>query len=102
MDGLDLLKKQWEKESNFPKFSESDIYKMIHKKSSSIVKWIFVISVIEILLWVVLSLVFSDESQKEMIKNYHLDVFMDVYSVIHWVVLGCFVLVFYRNFKSIS
>lgn len=102
MDGLDLLKKQWEKQKDFPKFSESDIYKMIHKKSSSIVKWIFLISVVEILLWVILSVVFSDESQKEMIQSYRLGLFMDIYSVIHWLVLVCFVFVFYRNFKRIS
>ena len=46
MEGLDLLKKEWNKESNFPKITESEIYKMIHKKSSSIVKWIFIISIL--------------------------------------------------------
>lgn len=102
MEGLDLLKKEWKRESNFPKVTETEIYKMIHRKSSSIVKWIFIISVLEILFWVVLSLMFSDENQKEMVKSYRLDVFMNVYGVIHWVVLGCFVLVFYRNFKNIS
>ena len=52
MDELDLLKKDWKKqEGNYPKLSYDEIYKMIWKKSSSIVKWIFVISIIEFLFW---------------------------------------------------
>ena len=44
MDELELLKKDWQKENmTFPKLSYNDIYKMIIKKSSSIVKWIFII-----------------------------------------------------------
>ncbi len=42
MDELDLLKKHWKKdETSFEQVSEKQIYKMIHKSSSSIVKWIF-------------------------------------------------------------
>lgn len=102
MEGLDLLKKDWQKERNFPKITESEIYTMIHKKSSSIVKWIFVISVLEILFWVGLSILFSDDRQKEMIKMYHLNLFMNISTVIHWVVLVGFVFLFYRNFRNIS
>lgn len=102
MEGLDLLKKDWQKERNFPKITESEIYTMIHKKSSSIVKWIFVISVLEILFWVGLSILFSDDRQKEMVKMYHLDLFMNISTVIHWLILVIFIFLFYRNFRNIS
>lgn len=102
MEGLDLLKKDWDKEKNFPKVSENQIYKMIHKKSSSIVKWIFIISVLEILFWTVISVVMSDEKHKQMLTDYHLDTFMVVYSVVHWSILICFIVFFYKNFKRIS
>lgn len=102
MEGLDLLKKDWQKERNFPKITESEIYTMIHKKSSSIVKWIFVISVLEILFWVGLSILFSDDRQKEMVKMYHLDLFMNISTVIHWIILVVFIFLFYRNFRNIS
>ena len=47
MEELDLLKKDWKKsETNFQQKTESDIYKMLQKKSTSIVKWIFIISLI--------------------------------------------------------
>ena len=46
MKELDLLKKDWKKNSDsFEQISEKEIYKMIHKKSSSIVKWILIISI---------------------------------------------------------
>ena len=51
MDDLDLLKEDWKKqEKSLPHLSYNEIYKMIWKKSSSIVKWIFVISILEFLL----------------------------------------------------
>ena len=58
MDKLDKLKENWQSEEHeLPKVSFDKIYKMLLKKSSSIVKWIFVISVIELLFWI--SLYFS-------------------------------------------
>ena len=46
MEELDLLKKYWKKsEDTFEQVSEVEIYKMLHKKSSSIVKWILIISI---------------------------------------------------------
>lgn len=52
MDELELLKKDWQKDdNNYPKKSYNEIYKMILKKSSSIVKWIFIISILEFILW---------------------------------------------------
>jgi len=48
MDELELLKKDWQaKDEHLPKLSYNDIYTMIWKKSSSIVKWILIISILE-------------------------------------------------------
>ncbi len=46
MEELDLLKDNWNKNTE-PKFTKEEIYKMILKKSSSSVKWIFIVSIIE-------------------------------------------------------
>ena len=52
MKELDLLKKDWNKQNtDFPKLSYDDIYKLIHKKSSSIVKWILIICIAELIFW---------------------------------------------------
>lgn len=102
MEGLDLLKRDWNNDGNFRKVTENDVYKMIHKKSSSIVKWIFIISVLEISLWIGLSILFSDEKQKDILVSYHLNDFMTIYSFIHWGILVFFIYLFYKNFKNIS
>ena len=58
MDELELLRKDRKKEDKaFPKLSYNDIYKMILKKSSSIVKWIFIIGILEFVLWSGLSFI---------------------------------------------
>ena len=55
MDELDILKKDWKKnENSYTQITEKEIYGMLHKKSSSIVKWILVISILEIAFWSVL------------------------------------------------
>ena len=37
MDELKRLKKDWQENQKFPKLSQSEIYKFLHKKSSSLV-----------------------------------------------------------------
>ena len=62
MEELDLLKKAWKKEErSFDQVSEKDIYGMLHQKSSSIVKWILIISIVEFAFWNVIAFLFSDE-----------------------------------------
>ena len=62
MEELDLLKKYWKKsEDTFEQVSEVEIYKMLHKKSSSIVKWILIISILEVLLWTLISVCFNTD-----------------------------------------
>ena len=51
MDELKRLKKDWQENLKFPKLSKDEIYKLLHKKSSSIVKRIFVFSLIEFGFW---------------------------------------------------
>ena len=62
MEELDLLKKAWKKDGNaFEQLSEQDLYKMVHQKSSSIVRWILVISLIEFVAWNSLTFLLSDD-----------------------------------------
>lgn len=103
MNELDLLKKDWKKrEKSFPEFSESDIYKMIHKRSSSIVKWIFIISIIEVLFWTALQFTMVDDDYRKMIEIYHLADFLQISTIFHYLVLIVFIVLFYKNSRSIS
>jgi hypothetical protein len=101
MKELDLLKKDWnKKETEFPKLSYNDIYKIIHKKSSSIVKWIFIICIAELLFWTVLNLLIP-ESYLDIYAKFHLKKFLLITQVLHYVILFVFIFLFYKNFKSI-
>jgi hypothetical protein len=106
MEELDLLKKDWKKnENSFEQVSEVDIYKMLHKKSSSIVKWIFYISLIELLLGIVINIVLSftkyDTQSIDLYKKWGVYEFYIVITVFLYAVVLYFIYKFYLNYKKI-
>lgn len=103
MDELDILKKDWKKqEASLPKVSYDEIYKMLWKKSSSIVKWIFVISILELLLSTLLSILFADEAYWKEMENLHLKNFTIGLYIFSYGITFFFIYLFYRNFQKIS
>ena len=103
MEELDLLKKHWKKdEGSFQQVSEKQIYKMIHKSSSSIVKWIFIISILEFVLWSVLSFCMKDGEVMRKFDNYHAEHIMVPFMVIGYLGLAYFFFQFYMNYRKIS
>ncbi|MDP5097935.1 MAG: hypothetical protein NWP90_09715, partial [Flavobacterium sp.] len=75
---------------------------MLHKRSSSIVKWIVVISILELILWSSISLFTADEDYFKLLKIYHLDTAMPVIAVINYGVILYFIYLFYKNYKAIN
>ncbi|WP_333810496.1 hypothetical protein [Flavobacterium sp.] len=103
MDELELLKKDWKKqEGSFHQISEKEIYGMLHKGSSSIVKWIVIISVLELALWASISFFTADEEYFKTLKVYHLDTIMPIISVINYGVILFFIYLFFKNYKTIN
>ena len=102
MKELDLLKKDWQENNAFEQVSEVDIYKMLHTKSSSIVKWIFIISVLEILLWTSISVFFNTDEYLKNIKHEELEVYFEVLTYFNYAVILVFIYLFYKNYVSIS
>ncbi len=103
MDELELLKKDWQKqEQQLPKLSYDQIYKMIWKKSSSIVKWIFYISIMEFAFWIVLAFL----PIKNEVRNgdgAKLILFTEWgIQTVFLVVILFFIYKFYQNYKKIS
>lgn len=102
MDQLELLKKQWQSsEQELPHLSYTDIYNMLLKKSSSIVKWIFYISIAEILFWTLLSFLVPESSTKFSDDIGLHNVLFGV-NVLNYTVFGFFIILFYRNYRKIS
>jgi NADH:ubiquinone oxidoreductase subunit K len=103
MDELDLLKKDWNsQQGNYPKLSYDQIYKMIWKRSNSIVKWIFYISLIELLAATILNIVFSGEKYWQDIEKYNLELTITILYVISYAITFYFIFRFYKNYKRIS
>ncbi|MDR5589991.1 hypothetical protein [Christiangramia sp. SM2212] len=103
MDDLDLLKKDWKKqEKNLPHLSYDELYKMIWKRSSSIVKWIFIISIVEFLLGAVLNIFLADDHYWEQMEKYSLTEFIIATYVISYLITFYFIYKFYNNYRSIS
>ena len=103
MEQLDKLKNVWQNQSESPiKFTESDIYDMVQKKSSSVVKWILIISILEFILPNLIFLFSDRTSTKEFYFTYDLDNVMIFYSIIYIIIIIGFIYFFYKNYKSIS
>ena len=104
MDELELLKKDWKKqEGSFQQISEKEIYGMLHKGSSSIVKWILIISVLEFLFLRLLDLsIFLDDEYSNRMKEHHIYDFEKFVTIFNFVVLLVFIYYFYRNLKAIN
>jgi len=103
MEELDLLKKAWQKDSHsYEQVSESEIYKMLHKKSSSIVKWILIISIIEVLFWAVISIFFKVDEYMKNLNAKSLNIYFQVLNVVNYVVILWFIYNFYKNYIKIS
>ena len=103
VDELELLKRDWQKkEATLPKLSYDQIYKMIWKKSSSIVKWIFYISIIEFVFWAGINLIFNDPESIQELKDLHIHKVMMVLNVVNYGIILYFIFKFYTNYKKIS
>ena len=103
MDNLDMLKKDWKtQDQNLPQLSYDQIYQMLWKRSSSIVRWIFVISILELLLSTLLSFFMIDDTYWENMRLLNLTVFTIVSFVLSYLIAFTFIYFFYRNYKRIS
>lgn len=100
MDSLNKYKEVWKNQNLEHKIDLHSLNQMIHKKSSSIVKWIFYVSLFEFALVLVLNIAFK--SDWDMIKAVGLYNFIKAVDVLGYVILIVFIVLFYRNYKNIS
>jgi hypothetical protein len=102
MDNLELLKEKWQnREQELPKLSYKDIYQMLLKKSSSIVKWIFLISIGELLFWTILAF-FVPESSKAINNGIGLKPTFLIINIVHYCIFAVFIYLFYKNYRLIA
>ena len=103
MEELEILKKDWKKvDSRYPKLSYDDIYRMILKKSSSIVKWIFIISILEFMFWTVISFALKDADFNKKFESYNAQNIMIPFMILGYLILAYFFYKFFMNYRTIS
>lgn len=103
MDELELLKKNWNnQEGTLPKLSYDQIYKMILKKSSSVVKWIFIISILEFILWLSIDIGFRISGKTEELEALGTPGLNLITSIVSYSILIFFMVRFYLNYKKIK
>jgi hypothetical protein len=103
IDELDLLKKDWKRnENSFKQIDELEIYKMIHKRSSSVVKWIFYISVIELIFWISISVYMKFAGFLKDFKAYDKYHFLTITETISYAIIAYFIYLFYCNYRTIN
>jgi hypothetical protein len=100
MDLLEKYKTAW---SNQPQetrqLSALEIYKLAHSKSSSIVKWIFIIGVLEFIIMILFLFFVTDTKGFEEMNI--LWIYKTV-NILSYFVVTFFVIQFYLNYKRIS
>jgi hypothetical protein len=96
MNELDLLKTHWEKDQDYVKFKKEDILGMLHKSSSSIVKWILIISILEFI--VITSYTISNyNTEPESFTIYEV-----VFQFLSYLVLIVFIYLFFIQYRKIK
>lgn len=106
MDELELLKKDWGKQgSQYKQLSSTDIYAMLHKKSTSIVKTLFYISIAELVFWILINSIpyFSSDSYREKLDVlYANDYILNSLTVLSYGIILLFIYLLFKSHKAIS
>ena len=103
MDKLENLKDMWQNQPQTGlNYTKEDIHNMVKKKSTSIVKWILIISIIEFLLPYVLILFTDLETPSRVYAEYGLDSLTRNYTIVHVIIILGFIYIFYKNYRKIS
>ncbi len=103
MDELEILKKDRKKrEASLPKYEQREIYQMLQKKSTSLVKWIFLISMIEFSFLLALDVWTSFSEFNELIDDASLENYFRVLIILNYLIIVVFVSLFFFNYRKIN
>lgn len=106
MDELDILKKDWNKEKpEYKKLSSQEIYPMLHKKSSSIVKVLFYISIAELVFWILINTIpyFTSSNYKESLDAiYPNDYIFWALTAFSYAIILLFIYLLFKSHQAIS
>ncbi|MDA9316545.1 hypothetical protein N9Q58_01375 [Polaribacter sp.] len=103
MDLLDDYKKVWDNQpEEIKKISTLEIYKMTQAKSSSIVKWIFIIGLLEFAFMILSTFVFDVSNDEKIMVEMGVYKLVQISQYLTIPILFYFLFLFYKNYKNIS
>jgi len=103
MNQLKNMKELWkQQETETLQFSKDELQGMMRQRSSSVVKWILIISILEFILPNIFFLFTDFEASREFNEKYGLTNMVNIYLGIHLVIILVFVYLFFRNYRNIS
>jgi len=105
MDELELLKKDWNRSTaSYDSYSKSDIYPMMKKKSSSIVKTLFYISLAEMVFWILINVVpyFMSSNYRQEIEELSHHTWYVILTISGYFIIAGFIWFLYRAYTAIS
>lgn len=97
---IENLKKVW-KEQQTASFNKEQILGMLKRKSSSVAKWIFYISVTELLLGIFLNFILPSPNYNKRLPSIVID-YLDVFLYVNYFFILVFIFWFFRNYKRIK
>lgn len=104
MEELDILKKHWNNTENFPKFSKEKLVNIIQKKSSSTIKWILIISIIEFFFGLFLTIYTTINTSEPnfFIEQPIFEKIIDYSTIISYIVILFFIYRFYKMYRQVN
>jgi hypothetical protein len=103
MDELELLKQDWKKqEENLPIYDKQKLSPMLQQKSTSVVKWIFIISIIEFSFWIIIDLLLVNAEYNDLVDELGVSMFMKGLIYVNYIGVIGFIAWFCRNYMKIK
>ncbi|WP_290698104.1 hypothetical protein [Lacinutrix sp.] len=105
MDELELLKKHWQSDTvSEKKMTSQDLYSMLWKKSSSIVKTLFFISIAELIFWIAITFLpkLSASYNAKLDTTAINQTLLTSLTVISFAVIILFIYLLFKAYKGIS
>ncbi|MDT8415035.1 MAG: hypothetical protein RQ735_06615 [Flavobacteriaceae bacterium] len=102
MNPLEMLKKDW-KTKNYGQdyLNSTQLGMLLHKRSSNIVKWLFIIGIAEFAFWNLLRFLMP-EDYWNVYESLHIQNAILAFDIINTLVLIFFLWMFYKNYRAIS
>ena len=103
MDELELLKQDWKKqEENLPRYDKQKLSPMLQQKSTSVVKWIFIISIIEFSFCIIIDLLSVNAEYNDLVDELGVSMFMKGLIYVNYIGVIGFIAWFCRNYMKIK